>query len=202
MRSLGRNGSAASARSERNSSMAYRNFGSRDRKKNLDSRERDRGKNWPLVADTGSRGRRDSSLGSRTDADRLWRGNYGSARHGELRSKKPESGSKEQIIPKENVSGGGIIRPSSFKKEFPALAAVQRKGVLDTGRTSATVKSPPSSTLGDDSWTSALAEAPPVEQTTPSCQVSLGRSNSNGLNMAEALMRPAPQIQIASQVIL
>ncbi|ONK55281.1 uncharacterized protein A4U43_UnF5570 [Asparagus officinalis] len=178
--------------------QAYSNFGRRDRKKNPDTCDRDRDRE----SSRDYRGSRDSIIGSRTDTDRRWRSNSA----GEIWPKKLESESKSGAFARGNVNNGGIKRGSAFKREFPTLASIEKKSVLESGRVSTAVQSVPIPnlvTVGGDRWTSPLAEVPSeVGDSTlasPVSPLSLSRSNSAGLNMAEALINASFRAQISPQ---
>jgi len=211
-------GSNGSVRSDKNTSVgaqAYSNFRRRDRKNNPNTRDRDRDRDRPLSADFGPRDYHDSVASSRTNRDRLWQKDSGAlGGRRELRPKTLESDSASVGLPRDYMNGGGVRRASSFKREFPTIASVEKKCVLDTGRVSTAVgrlSLPSPTTIGGDSWTSALAEIravvgsnvllSSVAQTAPVSPVTLARNATTGLNMAEALIQPSSQVQTPPQVI-
>lgn len=188
-------------------SEAYNNFGRRDRKKD-NNPPRDRDRERSLSGNIGSQDYPNSITSSRTDSDRPWHNNHAGVlgRHQELWPKKPESDLRSVVLPtSQSVSSGGGIRRSSFKRDFPVLASVDKKGGLGVDKVSSVAESIALPTAAGDRWTSVLAEVPVVVgdsvSTAHVSPVSLPRSKSAGLNMAEALIHASSRARTAPQVV-
>lgn len=121
-----------------------------------------------------------------------------------------------------NIVLGGVspirsVHKAAFERDFPSLGAEERRTEPEIGR----VPSPglstaiqslpigPSTVIGGDGWTSALAEVPVIvgsngTGTSPvqANSALVGSSTTTGLNMAETLAQGPTRVQTTPQVAL